>query len=137
MSVTLNFAGKVKREVIVSCCCGGEKDCYSCKGTGLETVNELELNMSNGNFHHIFSCLGLDACYFNPGELMGQISAQKLFAACVAYRPGLGTRAEKVDGNIISCGLNEEQAMNRINKLKEIASAYIDEGMPNELISWA
>jgi hypothetical protein len=134
MSITINFKGAVVREVIVSCTCCGEhdKDCPICKGSGLELMNELEMNVSNGNFYHIASCLGLtvDQDNYKPFYPLQILNGAK------RYIPGLGVRAEVQEGNVIMCGVDEGYMTRRISKLVEIAQAYIDAGKGDEPIHW-
>ncbi len=121
MSITINYDTEVADIHKIECACeGAEREtCYMCDGTGVVITNRLELTMSNANFRHVMSCLGIDVSY------CGDLDANELLDGIKNYRTGLGVRETSIDGNFISCGVDEEYMSIRLGNIRAIAEAYI------------
>ncbi len=124
MSVTLTIANDTDQSIVerYDCQCAWDgsaprSDCLDCHGKGevVFTSSRWQINMANGNFHTIFSALGLST------ECCGDIDPRTLAKAIKAYIPGLAVRATVQEGNMISCGLDDDQVSRRLDVLLEIA----------------
>jgi hypothetical protein len=139
MSVTVHIANDTDKSVVERydcqrCSYDGKvsPDCPECQGKGevVFTSSKWQINLANGNFHTVFSALGLST------ECYGEIDGRTLAKAIKAYIPGLAERAEvqercgallpgkgdEREGALhIFCGLSGDQVDARLARLLEIA----------------
>ena len=140
MSVNVTIAGDSDESIVSRYSCQRcdydgkvSPDCPECQGAGevVFKASRWELNMANGNFHTIFSALGLST------ECYGEIDGRTLAKAIQDYIPGLAEREEVRErcgalvpsqedergaGALhIHCGLSGEQVDARLSRLLEIA----------------
>ncbi len=127
MGVTISPANNLafceERKLVViqkeDCLCeeNHRKNCHYCNGTGFftEKIYPYELNVSNSNFSTLWGALGLD-----KQDWCGTISAQELLGALARVDESLILRANYVDGNFYSFGIDNERVAYYLNKLREI-----------------
>lgn len=106
-----------------------DENCYYCKGTkeNVEEIFPFEMNISSGNFSTLWNSLGLEFDY------CGQIDPREVIDSLNSFDENLLIRANFVDGNIYSFGIDIERAKSYIDRLRNIAEESLKR---NQLISW-
>jgi hypothetical protein len=135
MSITIGITNDTDLSIVdeYKCWCGtdeqpGHPDCPECKGTGKLVFkrSKYERNLANANFSTLWNALGLEFdCRSMP--------ARDLLLAVNSMNPDHATRAERRDGNSISCGLTREHIESYIDSLRVICLQAIKMG---EDICW-
>jgi ribosomal protein S7 len=80
-----------------------------------------ELNVANSNFATLWASLGLDT----SDELMGSIDAQIVNNALNSVNPDLMIRETVVDGNMITCGITQDQVERYVKCMRCIVDEAI------------
>lgn len=146
MSVTISIGGNrdycIQNNLIqydeYPCICAwndNEADpaCPDCKGTGIERFEVLpfELNVANGNFHMLWSALGLECDY------CGSMHPHLIATILRSFDPELLRRADRVEQDngpmVVHCGTTPEQVQRYIETLTEIVN---EAERREELIIW-
>lgn len=91
-------------------------DCRYCNNTQVYTqeVYPFELNISNSNFSTLWNSLGLDFDY------CGEVETDKVSSALNSLDENLLLRANYVEDNFYSFGIDRAQAKRYIDTLKDI-----------------
>ena len=106
-------------EIREECMCVefGDEECGYCENTRVNIIRvyPFDMNMANANFSTFWNALGLEFDY------CGEIEVDEVIRALSFLDEKLLLRANYVDGNFYSFGIDKVQAQRYINSLREIA----------------
>ena len=117
------------------------KDCWHCKGTGIDRIKNppigWEMNLANGNFSMIANAIGFAD---HPDDVWGgSICPNRLLELLDSFDPSLGvreTRTSKGKGgcHMIEMGCPPEQVARYVDGLRMIAYVSLSRGVD---VEWA